>query len=82
MRQSGKKLLHLGLIVIGIEGLVRKSLGAKVLIAFLDNGWRTNTINALIAAIEANMNENTEIFYCSPDFSISTRDIDLLEIGI
>ena len=34
IRQSGKRLLHLGLIVIGIKGLVRKSLGAKVLIAF------------------------------------------------
>ena len=36
IRQSGKRLLHLGLIVIGIKGLVRKSLGAKVLIAFLE----------------------------------------------
>ena len=28
------------------------------------------------------MNENKGIFYCSPDFSVSTQDIDLLEIGI
>ena len=26
IRQSGKRLLHLGLIIIGIKGLVRKSL--------------------------------------------------------
>ena len=38
IRQNGKKLLHLGLIVIGIKGLVRKGLGTKVLLAFLDNG--------------------------------------------
>ena len=37
-RQSGKRLLHLRLIVIGIKGLVRKSLGTKVLIDVLDNG--------------------------------------------
>ena len=42
IRQSGKRLLHLGLIVIGIKGLVQKSLGTKVLIAVLDNGWKTN----------------------------------------
>ena len=28
------------------------------------------------------MNNNREIFYCSPDFYVSTREIDLLEIGI
>ena len=38
IRQSGKRLLHLGLIVIEIKRLVRKNLGTKVLIAFLDNG--------------------------------------------
>ena len=60
---------------------MRKSLGAKVLIAFLDNGWKTNARNALIAASEVDMNENKGIFHCSPDFSVSTQDIDLLEIG-
>ena len=82
IRQSGKRLLHLGLIVIGIKGLVRKSLGTKVLITFLDTGWKTNARNALIAASEVDMNENKGIFYCSLDFSVSTQDIDLLEIGI
>ena len=38
--------------------------------------------NALISVIEIDMNDNKRIFYCSPDFSISTRDIELLEIGI
>ena len=37
IRQSDKRLLHLGLIVIRIKGLVRKSVGTKVLLAFLDN---------------------------------------------
>ena len=37
IRQSSKRLLCLGLIVIGIKGLVRKSLGTKVFLAFLDN---------------------------------------------
>ena len=28
------------------------------------------------------MNDNGGIFYCCPDFSVNTRDLDLLEIGI
>ena len=38
IKQSGKKLLHLILIVIAIKGLVRKHLGTKVLISLSDNG--------------------------------------------
>ena len=53
-----------------------------MLIAVLDNGWRTNAENALISAIAVDMNDNSGIFYCNPDFSVSTRDKDLLEIGI
>ena len=82
IRQSGKRLLHLGLTVIEIKGLVRRNLGTQVLIAFLDNGWRTNAMNALIATIKVDMNDNRGIFYCSPDFSVSTRDLDLLETEI
>ena len=58
IRQSGERLLHLRLIVIGIKGLVKKNLGTKVLIAFLDNGWRTNAKHVLIAAVEV-MYEST-----------------------
>ena len=53
-----------------------------MLIAILGNEWRTNARNALITAIEVDMNNNRKIFYCSPDFSVSNRDLDLLEIGI
>ena len=28
------------------------------------------------------MNENKSIFYCNPDFSVSVKDLELLEIGI
>ena len=79
VRQNGKRLVYLGLIVIGVKGLIRKNLGTKVLISLLDNGWRTNAKNALIAAIEVVMSENKITFYCSPDFSVRVKD---LEIGI
>ena len=42
VRQNGKRLVYLGLIVIAIKRLVRKNLCTKVLISLLDNGWRIN----------------------------------------
>lgn len=48
----------------------------------MDKGWQTDARNALIAAMEIDMCNNYGLFYCSPDFSISTRDLDLIEIGI
>ena len=80
IRQSSTRLLHLGLILIGIKGLVRKNLGIKVLIAFLDNGWRTNARYVLITTIEVDMNDNRTIFYYTPDFSVTTKDLNLLKI--
>ena len=60
----------------------KKNLCTKVLISLLDNRWRANTKNALIAAIEVDMSENKKIFYWSPDFSVSVKDLELFEIGI
>ena len=77
VRQNGKRLVHLGLIVIRVKRLVRKNLHTKVLISLLDNGWRTNAKNALI-----DMSENKRTFYCSPDFFVHVKDLELLEIGI
>ena len=43
---------------------------------------QTDVTNALIAAIEVDVSNNMGIFYCSPDFSISILDLELIEIGI
>lgn len=48
----------------------------------MDKGWQSDAENALIAAVEVDMSNNSGLFYCSPDFSISVRDLDLIEIGI
>lgn len=48
----------------------------------MDKGWQSDARNALIAAVEVDMSCNSGLFYCSPDFSISVREIDLIEIGI
>ena len=75
-------MVHLGLLIIGVKSLGRKNLGTKVLISILDNCWQTNAKEALITAIELDMGDNKGIFYCSPDFSVSINDLELLEITI
>ena len=84
IRNKNCKLIHLGLIFIGLSRLTRKKLlGTKVLLVLLDKGWRTNVRKAMIAAIEIDMNKKGGIFYCSPDFLMSTKDfIENIEIGI
>lgn len=54
----------------------------KVLIILTDKGWQSDVRNALISAVEVDMSCNSRIFYCSQDFSISVKDLDLIEIGI
>ena len=66
VRKNGKRLVYLGLIVIGVKRLVRKNLCTKVLISLLDNGWRINAKNELVVAIELDKSENKIIFYRSP----------------
>ncbi|KAK8957539.1 hypothetical protein KSP39_PZI001120 [Platanthera zijinensis] len=82
IKQTDKKLVHLGLIVIGLKGLARKKLGTKVLITLLDKRWQSDARKAMIAAMEVDMSGNKGIFYCSPDFMISIKDIDKIELGI
>ena len=36
----------------------------------------------MIIAIETDISNNKGIFYCSPNFTISTRDLELIEVGI
>lgn len=82
IKESGKRLVHLGLIVIGIRGLVRKEIPVIVLITLMDKGWKSDARNALIAAVKVDMSCNSGLFYCSPDFLISVRDLNLIEIRI
>lgn len=63
--------IHLGLIVIGMKGLTRAGLGAKVLVCILDTR-HTNDVQALIGSMEIDMNNNQAIIYCAPDFLINT----------
>lgn len=62
--------------------MTRKNLGCKTLVTLYDTRW--NDIGrAMIASIEVDMNNNSGILYCSPDFMMSIKDfIKHIHIGI
>jgi hypothetical protein len=67
--------------IIGIKGMTRKKLGAKVLISLLDKRW--DFINkAAIAFVERDMNENNLITYIAPDLIMPIEEfIEKMSLG-
>lgn len=55
LKQEKLNLMHLGLIVVGVKGLTRKDVGAKVMVSILDTRW-TNQEKAIIGCMEIDMN--------------------------
>ena len=39
LKQEGRRLIHLGMIVIGVKGLVKKQVGGKLLLIIMDKSW-------------------------------------------
>ena len=55
--------MHIGLIVIGLKGMVRKEIRYKVFVVVTDTRNKTNRMKGIIGTIEADMNQNRGIFY-------------------
>lgn len=81
LKYSGYKYIHQGMYIIGIKGMTRKKLGAKVLITLLDKRW--DTINkASLGYLEGDMNENMLITYIAPDLMMPVNEfIDKMSFG-
>ena len=71
---SGQNIMHIGLIVIGLKGMVRKETRYKVFIVVTDTRNKTNRMKGIIGTIEADMNQNKGIFYLSPYYFMSIKD--------
>ena len=61
------KYIHLGLIIIGIKGMIKKEEVCKLLLIIQDDRW-SDVKRKIIALTESDLNENRGLFYCSPDF--------------
>lgn len=72
---------HLGLIVVGIKGMIRKNTGARVVMVIYDDSI-TDQRKKIIATMDVDMNENKGLFYCAPYFFLKTRDLPYIRLGI
>jgi hypothetical protein len=66
LKYCGYKYIHQGMYIIGVKGMTRKKLGAKVLITLLDKRWGS-VDKAALGFMEGDMNENKLITYIAPD---------------
>jgi len=73
LKYCGYKYIHQGMYIIGVKGMTRKKLGAKVLITLLDRRWETID-KAALGFLEGDMNENRLITYIAPDLMMPVKE--------
>ena len=66
--QSSFTVKHLGLFLIGIIGMHRKGLRTKVMTSLVDTRHMEPMSRTVIELMKANMNNNLEIVYLTPDY--------------
>lgn len=67
------KMIHLGLIVIGVIGLTRQKIGAKLLLILIDDRHQ-DLDRAIFGTMEVDMNNNIGIVYIAPNFTMDIND--------
>src|SRR3954466_13957241 len=81
LKYCGYKYIHQGMYTIGVKGMTRKKLGAKVLITLLDRRWDF-VARAALGFMEGDMNKNILITYIAPDLMMPTQEfIEKMSIG-
>ena len=73
LKYCGYKYIHQGMYIIGVKGMTRKKLGAKVLITLLDRRWEC-VDKAALGFLEGDMNENRLITYIAPDLMMPVKE--------
>ena len=81
LKYCGYKYIHQGMYIIGVKGMTRKKLGAKVLITLLDKRWGSID-KAALGFMEGDMNENRLITYIAPDLMMPVKEfIEKMSFG-
>ena len=81
LKYRGYKYIHQGMYIIGVKGMTRKKLGAKVLITLLDKRWES-VDKAALGFMEGDMNENMLITYIAPDLMMPVKEfIEKMSFG-
>ena len=81
LKYCGYKYINQGMYIIGVKGMTRKKLGAKVLITLLDRRWES-VDQATLGFLEGDMNENKLITYIAPDLMMPVMEfIEKMSFG-
>uniref|UniRef100_A0ACD5W626 Uncharacterized protein n=1 Tax=Avena sativa TaxID=4498 RepID=A0ACD5W626_AVESA len=81
LKYCGYKYIHQDMYIIGVKGMTRKKLRAKVLITLLDKRWGS-VDKAALGFMEGDMNENRLITYIAPDLMMPVKEfIDKMSFG-
>ena len=73
LRRKNYRLIHLGLMVIGVRGLTRQKIGAKLLLCLVDTR-HAELEKAILGTMEVDLNNNSEIVYLSPNYAMDITD--------
>ena len=81
LKYCGYKYIHQGMYIIGVKGMTRKKLGAKVLITLLARRW-DSVDKAALGFMEGDMNENRLMTYIAPDLMMPVKEfIEKMSFG-
>ncbi|KAJ4804653.1 polyprotein [Rhynchospora pubera] len=70
--QEGLQHLHIGLIMVRLYTLHRRSAGENALVLIRDTRWRDD--RAVISSMEMDLTSGTQLAYTAPDMTLSIRD--------
>ncbi|KAJ4773202.1 polyprotein [Rhynchospora pubera] len=70
--QEGLQHLHIGLIMVRLYTLHRRSAGVNALVLIKDTRWRDD--RAVISSMEMDLTSGTQLAYTAPDMTLSIRD--------
>lgn len=72
---------HTGMIILGLKGMTRSHIGAKVFACIFDSSI-IDAKKKLIVSMEVDMDQNRGLFYCTPDIFMKTCDLHFIKLAI
>lgn len=66
LTRRGYHNYHFGMVLIGVQSLVRKNTATRLLLTLYDKAWGSDIRNGEIASLEIELSENTALCYYAP----------------
>ncbi|KAJ3685689.1 hypothetical protein LUZ61_014853 [Rhynchospora tenuis] len=72
LRQEGLQHIHIGLVMVRLYTLHRRSAGVNALVVLRDTRWQDD--RAIISSMEMDLGSGTQLAYTAPDMTLSIHD--------